>query len=296
MTVLLPAITTVAILAASADAGSFSETTPALVVEQGSSLYAIAIDGSRRVRLAGVPGSEAAISRSGSTVAFARENGGISTMRLDGSHRRIVTRGPDHSPAWTADGKTLYFVRYNAGAVGDACGSIFTVTASGAGVRRVVDSSRTGHSYTNPAVSPDGRRIAFSDWDACSGGTSSPRLRVVDEYGHRTRDLALLRQNGYYPDPEHSSPAWSPDGTQIAFRRNSDLAVAHRDGSGERRLVSGGGYLIYEPPAWSPDGRWIAFAREAPSTVIVVEPDGSGLRRLVPLTTSYSLAGWLRSN
>jgi hypothetical protein len=91
---------------ATADVGSSAEAVPALVVQRGGYLYAYAVDGSTSVRLAKVPGSQAALSPDGSLVAFARKQGGISTMRLDGSGRKVVTRGADGSPAWTSDGKT----------------------------------------------------------------------------------------------------------------------------------------------------------------------------------------------
>jgi Tol biopolymer transport system component len=267
------------------------------VVERNGRLYAFALDGSRRVRLADVPVRDADLSRDGSMVAFERRGGGISTMRVDGSDRRIVTRGPDDSPAWTSEGRTLYFVRYHVTRFGGSCRSIFGVASTGGPVRRITRASPTGHSHQDPAVSPDGRRIAFSDWNACEGGTSSPRLRVVDTDGRPTRDLARLRRNGYYPNPEHSSPDWSPDGRRIAYRWDADLAVANRDGSGERRIAAGFGYLLYEPPAWSPDGRWIAFTRHQPRSrgdeVIVVHPDGTGLRRIARANTTYSIAGWL---
>jgi Tol biopolymer transport system component len=290
---LLVALACVA-LTGSASAQS-DETTPAVVVQQGGHLYAIAGDGSRTVRLTRTRLARwgPALSPDGSSVAYGRD-GRIWIARLDGSGARAVTVG--WSPAWTADGTTLYFVRGHGDGFGGVCGSIFSVAATGGPAPRIT--RRTGHLHDEPAVSPDGRRIAFSDWDLCQGGTASPRLRVVNSAGKQTSDLALLPRNGYYPDPEHSSPAWSPDGTRLAYRLNTDLAVADRDGSGERRLVRGLLSLIYEPPAWSPDGHWIAFTRSGDEyDLVVVRPDGTGLRRL-PLPRGggfYSIAGWLPS-
>jgi len=260
-------------------------------------LYAIAVDGSRTVRLTRtrLARFDPALSPDGSTVAY-RRDGRIWTAALDGSNPKAVDYG--WSPAWTADGATLYLVRGHSDGFGGECGSIYSVPATGGTVRRITDSRWNGHSHNDPAVSPDGRRIAFSDWDRCQGGTASPRLRVVNTSGKKTSDLALLPRNGYYPDPEHSCPAWSPDGTRIAYRRNSDLAVANRDGSDERRLARGLLFLIYEPPAWSQEGDWIAFARYGNEyDLVVVHPDGTGLRRL-PLPRGagyYSIAGWLPS-
>jgi Tol biopolymer transport system component len=278
---------------AAADVGSSQPATPALVVKEGGRLYAIAVDGSRRVRLARLPGSEPAVSPDGSSVAFTSRLG-ISTMRLDGSQRRLVVRTADTSPAWSPDGKTLYVVGYRTNRFSEICGAIYAVTVEDGSRRRISDAPRTGHSHQDPAASPDGRRIAFSDWDLCAGGTASPRLRVVDVHGRRTADLSRLRDNGYYPKPEHCCPVWSHDGARIAYRRETDLAVANRDGSGMRRIVRGGMLLLYEPPTWSPDGSWIAFMRSQ-STVVVVHPDGTGLRRLVRRARTLELAGWLPS-
>ena len=269
-----------------------------VVVEQRGYLVAIPLDGSHHVRLAKLPGDDPAISRAGSRVAFAADSG-ISIMRIDGSHIRPVTHGDDGSPSWSADGQRLYFVRYF---TSHECGSIFSVAVSGGTVGRIGDPSKVVapghfHSYQDPAVSPDGTRIAFSDWAGCAdaGGFVSPRLRVVDLKGRPTDDLGELARNGFYPDPEHSGPAWSPDGTELAYRHNSDLAVANRDGSDERILIHGGS-SIYEAPVWSPDGAWIAFTRGTDSAVNIVEvvhPNGSSRRVIAHANHWPAIAGWL---
>ena len=74
--------------------------------------------------------------------------------------------------------------------------------------------------------------------------------------------------------PHASNPAYSPDGTKLAYARYAEgLFVANADGSNERRLTS----LEDSQPAWSPDGRLIAFERFDRSTsrtqIVVVRSD-----------------------
>ena len=295
--------TVLAALALAAPAGTRSGATrAAVVVLRGGHLYAVPLDGSSRpVRLTKerIYADDASVSVDGRFVAFSRRAGGIRTMRIDGSERRQVTSGSDGQSGWSRDGSTIYFSRFTRTRYGD-CGSIFAVATVGGAPRLITDALPTGHSHENAAPSPDGTRVAFSDWNACEGGTSNPRLRVVDTAGKPTDDLGQLPHNGYYPDPEHSCPVWSPDGTRVAFLHNSDLDIANRDGRGERRLLRGGGLLIYERPAWSADGQWIAFTRETDNQakfLLIIHPDGTGVRLVMKTRGSdlnaFTLAGWL---
>ena len=81
-----------------------------------------------------------------------------------------------------------------------------------------------------------------------------------------------------------SSPAWSPDGTQIAFslehgHPGSDIYKMNADGSGLAILV-GGSDNYYDSPAWSPDGTQIAVADYEIGQIYKVRADGSRHIRL----------------
>ena len=98
------------------------------------------------------------------------------------------------------------------------------------------------------------------------------------------------------------SPAWSPDGTMLAFRcppssppadpiPGSDVCIANADGSRLRVVVSGA-----TSPSWSPDGARLMFARSVidAGDAWVVDVDGSNVRRLGDGTGSWSPSGeWI---
>lgn len=140
-----------------------------------------------------------------------------------------------------------------------------------------------GNVSSQPAPSPDGRRFAFVvvQIDQTTRELQHD-LYVVDRDGLNIR--WLTRMSG-----AESEPAWSPDGTKIAYAGSSsnggdqDIYVVNVDGTNVVNLTPNTPMSIDLSPAWSPDGKTIAYASIAPvggSHIYIMNADGSGRRRL----------------
>lgn len=103
---------------------------------------------------------------------------------------------------------------------------------------------------TDPAVSPDGHRIAF-----VSTRDGNEEIYIANSRTGTVRRLTRDRR----PDRR---PAWAPHGRSIAWQSGppdaADLYVMRADGERKRLVVGGQGDDV--DPAWSPDGNRIAFS------------------------------------
>ena len=86
-------------------------------------------------------------------------------------------------------------------------------------------------------------------------------------------------------------PAFSPEGAHVVFTRlGSGLFVVDVDGTGLRRLTSGG---RDSHAAWSPDGTRIAFLRPFRTDWrVYVVPAGGGAARRLPLAPPAGRPSW----
>jgi dipeptidyl aminopeptidase/acylaminoacyl peptidase len=102
----------------------------------------------------------------------------------------------------------------------------------------------------HPALSPDGRRIAFA-----SNRTGYNEIWTANTDGSDPKQLTFL--NG----PIVISPRWSPDGRYIAFSSqtegNRDIYLIRPDGSRPTRLTWETSQE--ENPSWSRAGRFVYF-------------------------------------
>jgi dipeptidyl aminopeptidase/acylaminoacyl peptidase len=99
---------------------------------------------------------------------------------------------------------------------------------------------------------------------------------------------------------EHESeailPAWSPDGTRIAFTSSQDgnreIYVMDADGANQQRLTDDPADDWW--PAWSPDGRRIAFAsdRRGNYDIFTMDIEGTNLQRLTTSPNDEGSPAW----
>ena len=214
---------------------------------------------------------------------------------IDGNNDRQITfsNESENSPRWSPDGKYLSFTSSRPGKTRGS--QVWLLDRSGGEAMQLTEikGRLQGHEW-----SPDSKRLALviGDPDPEAEAAPSPQPGatprvpkpiVIDRYRFKqdgqgylltgrhsyiyifdieTKKLDRLTKSKW----DESSPAWSPDGTRIAFMSNhsddpdrdpsAQLYVAEaKPGSTEKQLTANSVRAGRSRPEWSPDSKWIAF-------------------------------------
>ena len=191
-------------------------------------------------------------------------NAEIYVMNADGSAvTRLTTNAADEGyPSWSPDGRTITFDSDR-----DGNFEIYAMDADGSNVRRV-----TNHAARDVSASwsPDGSRIAFM----------SDREQGFDVYETPPDGSSVVRRS---TTGTSWFPAYSPDGSLLAFHVGRDVHVMPAVGGEPRRLTTDPANGMY--PTWSPDGKRLAFMswRNGRTEIFTMNADGSNQARLFTL-------------
>lgn len=196
-----------------------------------------------------------------------------------GARRTLYTSPKSSSgfPAWLPDGSSFVYAT-------DTMGSPAIVralsSAPNSGVAVAV-AGQIAPEPAQPAVAPDGKRVAFRTYM-----TGQDQVAIAGLDGS---NLTILG--------EGQAPQWHPDGGQLVFSRKvgdyQQLFLIDADtGTGLTQLTNESSNNMY--PCWAPDGRHIAFAsdRTGRLALYTIRPDGTVTTGLTEGTKNATNPHW----
>ena len=226
----------------------------------------------------------------GSEIAFASgpccSDLDLYRMPSSGGSATLVTTDPSlvwsNDPVWSPDGTKVVFTECPDPDL-DCINDLYVVNSDGSGTT-LLEGAAPDESMPDwqPAVGPPLPpipsaldRIAFVSTRNCPGCSQPEDIFTMNPDGLLQQPLT----DGF----SASSPAWSPDGSKIAFTsirfsNDYDIYVMNQDGTGVTNLTNTGTAIDEVGASWSPDGTKIAYEHweSDQARIWIMNADGSG--------------------
>jgi Tol biopolymer transport system component len=212
----------------------------------------------------------------------------INVVEPDGTGVTALTSGAffHGCAAFSADGSRIAYCSNESGAF-----EIWTMAADGSGQAQL---TTLGGMATFPDFSPDGTKVAFGGTQPTDAHTE---ILTVDAATGSTLSVLTSCAAGK-PGCGNDFPAWSPDGTKLAWihldETNADgdptaeqVWVINADGSDAHALTTDAP-IKDQLPDWSPDGTKIAYHSGPGGSggIWVMNADGSDPHQLIGCTAT----------
>ena len=208
--------------------------------------------------------SAAAFSPDGGELIYSMA-GSLWRQKIGSDAASEITHGSgyDYQPDWSPDGRHVAFARYDRDAV-----ELWQIDLT---TGREAKLTSGGAVNVEPRYAPDGKRLAY----VSTSGSGHFNLFVAGIDGNRlaaARPIVAPRKSSvaryYYSPWDHAlSPSWTPDGRQIVFVGNREVAYGTGglwrvdvDEPGEPALILGEETAWRARPQVAPDGRRVLFA------------------------------------
>lgn len=232
----------------------------------------------------------------------------IFTMNPDGTGIEQLTSNTanDYNPAFNHDGSKIVFTSQR----DNQNEEIYVMDADGTDQTRLTNNTASDN---NPAYNHDGSKIVFTSLRSTLGTTDIFVMDAKDEINNQTGDpgpdsngdnLIRLTTNN---TKSENLPAWSPDGSKIAFTSDRDdnfgeiyVMDPAPEGATNQPVRLTNNTVSDFGPNWSPDGSKIAFTRDVNpdagvtnNEIFVMNAlDGSDPKRLTKKAAFDSLPAW----